>query len=305
MLIHNNRLFLLLMIVIFSGFNFLNAQENDSLITLEYNTTIESANELFDNKNYDEAIELYKEAQVIKPDEEYPKFKLEDINTILEIRKQIAQPTVQKEKRKPFWKKKKKKDKTVLNTKTVASLKEEPVKVEKKETVHEEKPIEEKKTIARAVMGIEARPIKEKVVESEKMIETLIIEEEPKSEIINKKSQEVTTVEEIEKKPNIKNQTPKPKIKPKQKTKPKVKQKTQEEIYTELKALYTEEMTVEVFETPNKTTTKVVINKGGNIVIFSKVEHSWGGVYYFKEIPGAGEESIVKEYFVRETKYTK
>ena len=306
---------LLLSFIVF-GILYSNAQETDSLKTIKYNSIITSANTFFDAKNYDEAIPLYKQAQRIKPDEEYPKFKLEDINTILEIRKQIAENKIpKKKKQRPFWKRKKEKPvKPVIESKPPKKPKEKEkpiIKQEQKPIKVEEQKVEPTKTVEKQIIPPKQKEVKEEI--PKKKAKPIIKQEEKPIKVEEQKIEPKQKIQpqpkEVKEEKPREQKKPKPVSKPKKKVKRKKKtnkkKQTKEEINADLKKLYTKERTVEIFETPNKTTTKVIINKGGNIVIFSKVKHSWGGIYYFKEIPGENEQSIVKEYFVRETKYSK
>jgi hypothetical protein len=57
-----------------------------------------------------------------------------------------------------------------------------------------------------------------------------------------------------------------------------------------------DEKKVEFAEQNNRKITKVVIRKSGLLTTYRKVEHSWGGVYYFREM-----ENITKTIFDLET----
>jgi tetratricopeptide (TPR) repeat protein len=51
--------------------------------TFSYNKHVKKADELLNEKKYDEAKSFYEKALVIKPNENYPKEKIDKINSIL------------------------------------------------------------------------------------------------------------------------------------------------------------------------------------------------------------------------------
>jgi hypothetical protein len=115
---------------------------------------------------------------------------------------------------------------------------------------------------------------------SEKKVETdepLIIIEET----VDKKTEE----EVVETKPVVENKLP-----------------TKEEVQQELKRKYIKPKTVEVIQAEGRKITKVYINNSESVTVYVKVEHAWGGVYYFIDYYPDEMKSITAESFARNTK---
>lgn len=67
---------------------------------------------------------------------------------------------------------------------------------------------------------------------------------------------------------------------------------------------YPNERTIEVTQDAHKKTTRVFMNDGKHVEIYSMVEHSWGATYYFYEDYPTGMTSIGYAAFVNKTKLT-
>lgn len=65
---------------------------------------------------------------------------------------------------------------------------------------------------------------------------------------------------------------------------------------------YPNERTIEVINEDYKKITKVTINRDNMVTIFLKVEHQWGGVFFFKDNTPYPLENISKSYFEVATK---
>lgn len=67
---------------------------------------------------------------------------------------------------------------------------------------------------------------------------------------------------------------------------------------------YPNERTIEITQDEHKKTTRVFMNDGKRVEIYTMVEHSWGATYYFLEEYPTGTTSIGYAAFVNKTKLT-
>jgi archaellum component FlaD/FlaE len=67
---------------------------------------------------------------------------------------------------------------------------------------------------------------------------------------------------------------------------------------------YPQERTIEITQDAHKKTTRVFMNNGQFVEIYTMVEHSWGATYYFLEEYPTGTTSIGYAAFVNKTKLT-
>lgn len=67
---------------------------------------------------------------------------------------------------------------------------------------------------------------------------------------------------------------------------------------------YPNERTIEITQDEHKKTTRVFMNDGTRVEIYTMVEHSWGATYYFLEEYPTGTTSIGYAMFVNKTKLT-
>ena len=65
---------------------------------------------------------------------------------------------------------------------------------------------------------------------------------------------------------------------------------------------YPNERTIEIITDDYKKITKVIINRDNLVTIYLKVEHKWGGTFFFKDNTPFPLENISKSYFEVETK---
>ncbi|MBO7124509.1 MAG: hypothetical protein J6V74_01545, partial [Bacteroidales bacterium] len=71
-----------------------------------------------------------------------------------------------------------------------------------------------------------------------------------------------------------------------------------------LRHKYPNERTIEVTQDSHKKTTRVFMNDGTRVEIYTMVEHTWGATYYFLEEYPTGTTSIGYAAFVNKTKLT-
>ena len=69
-----------------------------------------------------------------------------------------------------------------------------------------------------------------------------------------------------------------------------------------LKQKYVEARTIETSQDPHKKTTRVFLNNGKVVEVYSMVEHDWGATYYFLEEYPSGAQSIGYNAFMNKTK---
>lgn len=67
---------------------------------------------------------------------------------------------------------------------------------------------------------------------------------------------------------------------------------------------YPNERTIEVTQDAHKKTTRIFMNDGSRVEIYTMVEHTWGATYYFLEEYPTGTTSIGYAAFVNKTKLT-
>ncbi len=137
---------------------------------------------------------------------------------------------------------------------------------------------------------------------------TAIAKTEPKKKEKKKVEEPVVAKEEPKKEP-----VPEPidlSQKPAQKPKTVVKQEPVKKVVDfetyqdSLMHKYPNERTIEITQDAHKKTTRVFMNDGKHVEIYSMVEHSWGATYYFYEDYPTGMTSIGYAAFVNKTKLT-
>ncbi|SMO38498.1 hypothetical protein SAMN06265379_101413 [Saccharicrinis carchari] len=69
-----------------------------------------------------------------------------------------------------------------------------------------------------------------------------------------------------------------------------------------LKSVYPDGKSIEVYQLKGKVITRVIIKQSGLQRVFYKVEHNWGGLYFFVEESPSLYRSISKYYFESATK---
>ncbi|MCQ2958732.1 MAG: hypothetical protein MJ198_00890 [Bacteroidales bacterium] len=137
---------------------------------------------------------------------------------------------------------------------------------------------------------------------------TAIAQTEPKKKEKKKKTEEVQQQVVAKEEPK-----PEPKAEPidlSQKPKPVVKTEATKKVVDfvtyqdSLMQKYPNERTIEITQDAHKKTTRVFMNDGKRVEIYTMVEHSWGATYYFLEEYPTGTTSIGYAAFVNKTKLT-
>lgn len=285
----------------------------------QYQQAMANAKMAFNAKMYSEAIVFYREALIIKPDAQLPRYKIEDIRTIYiekELKKIEVQPAKKAKKDKKQQRKQIEPDAArILAEKKADQIIEEETKAVKAE--FQELKIESK--------AIEIDNEEEVVIDSEK-IENLSPDRDiilPKKEIIlqNQLDTEIELKPEItariDEKPIVadnntqktdslptkKNEIKKDSYQP-QKSAIKASQMSDEEKKAwvkqekeRLKTIYPNKKTVEEIDKPGKHITRVIMNINNDVMIYLKVKHSWGGLYFFIDNPGDELRSISEQYY--------
>ena len=267
----------------------------------EYQSAIKEADAAFKAKDYTKAQELYKTASGLKPDEQYPKDKLDEISKILT---QLANEN-------KYKKLKAEADKLYASKQFEEAL-------DKYKAAHEIKP--ESQYINNRIKEIE-----EYLAELAKQKEAKQKREKAYNEAITQadgyfnKKDYTNALKFYKKAKSIKPNESYPKqqiskingllvqanTKPSNKDEEILKKlnsvdfNKKEEVkkyLSELARKYPEGKTVENYNLKNQKITRIIINHNGVANEYRKVEHSWGGVYYFKN-----GQSISKTVFIGET----
>ncbi len=241
-----------------------------------------------------------KKDPIIVADNKKNEIKKEVIEEKKEVKKNVAEVKVEteiKETKKEEQKKEEKKT-TIVDEKTkqdansqlkaIEDLKaneeaEEKRRIEFTEMRKKEEEAQAKEEIEIRIKQSEAKRMEEK---KDKPVETNVKKEKEIttiSDVIIKKSQD-EEIKRIQAEVSINTET------------------RPEEEEALLKAKYPNEKTVETIKEKTKTTTQVVINKNGKIIVYSKVEHNWGSTFYFLKEPGQPIVNISRDYFERNTK---
>ncbi|MBI4646127.1 MAG: hypothetical protein HY738_05880 [Bacteroidia bacterium] len=335
-------------------------QEKPEMIA--YKSAVSHANKLFKQGKYFEAIVYYKEAQALKPDENLPKYRIEDIKTIY-IKKEVEKILDNNDE--PESKRKNKKEieaemhnRALLEQDIRRIVEAEIIEMDKKEVrdsarqkiqdmeiaellkrADKERKKEIEDSIARAKRIEETRI---KVAEEEKK---MLAESAIKNEVIEiplHSDMEVEQIKNSKTEPDqisiegqdkesllVLTEIPKDTIKIAIEEKNQINEKEQEkesslnsgnsqnaentgrtasyakakeERQKQLREQYPDERTVEVMKSEGKIITKIIINRNNEVTVFLKVEHNWGGTFYFIDYSPEPLVSISKDYFERRTK---
>lgn len=133
---------------------------------------------------------------------------------------------------------------------------------------------------------------------------TAIAQETPKKKEKKKKQEEPVVKEEKEEIAAEPVDLSKKPTKPTQETKPVKKVVSFATYQDSLMTKYPNERTIEVTQDAHKKTTRVFMNDGKRVDIYTMVEHMWGATYYFLEEYPTGTTSIGYAAFVNKTKLT-
>jgi hypothetical protein len=289
----------------------------DFSVDEQYIQAMQNAKAAFEAQHYSEAVMFYKEAQRLKPNQLLPRYKIEDIRTIyikkeMDTLQQVQIAAVPASVKKPSKKeqalrdaefkqqaeaeatRKMEADAQQALAIIVAEPKPENVKVIEidEEPVTEPdnidiKPIEPSRQTGMApITKHDAKPLETKPT-------TAQITATPRPVPVIETTVDTTPAKAIE-------PTPKPKSQSQPVADTKPAQPTQEWVAAEQKRLaekYPNKKTVEEIEQPGKKITRVVMNVDSKVLIYLKVQHSWGATFFFLDETGQALRSINEQYF--------
>lgn len=286
----------------------------------QYQQAMANAKMAFSAKKYSEAVVFYREALTIKPNAKLPQYKIEDIRTIY-IEKELKKMDVKVDKK--AKKEKNRKDEKPITDPVIKQAEAEAdrqmeadaqqVKAELQELKIETKavPVQENVDINMdSTSEVKITPDRNSILpEMEAKQQTKLTtenEQKPeitisKKEILEQKAEEKQPVDSVKpikqtehKKISYQPEQPQPKVKPMTAEEKKAWVKQEQE---RLKAIYPNKKTIEESDKPGKHITRVIMNIDGTVVVYLKVKHSWGGLYFFIDSPGEELKSISEQYF--------
>lgn len=303
----------------------------------QYIRLIFHADSLYKSRNFQKAIDVYNEAYALKPKEQYPRFKAEDIRTLY-MKKDIVKIEKKQEETNEYAWAKRHREKMEREEKKKLIAEGKYVEKKKETTVLAANENKENKVVKKETVVIEEKKESKKdpvATEEKKEFKTTQIDEKTKKDEEARliKYKELKAQEETDKKKkadehdkakeNIEVKTEK-NIKPEKEIVTisdviiqKSREEEQKRIYANvsisqdikpedeqklLAAKYPREKTIETITEKTKTTTQVIINKGGIVTIYLKVAHNWGQVFYFVKEPSSQMKSISRDYFERFTR---
>ncbi len=297
-----------------------------------YLALINQATVYYEKKQFYTARKLFEEAQKIRPDRRYAKYKLEDIKTELElfetkanllgvnvdsiIASELAQANFEKkEEAYPAF--------VPLTQEQIDEIFRKDI--EQQVIASSETTAEANRTLALmneffdeafnpvTIVKKEEPIIEQPVVAERKAAPTVkpkedFVEEQPKEREINisepPKPKPVVAVVEQPKQTEVKQSETKEEVVVEQK--PIVREIPRVVDYStyqdSLRIVYPETRTVEVTQNAYKKTTRVIMNNGTTVEVYARVEHSWGATYYYLEEYPSGYQNIGYSAFMNRTK---
>lgn len=280
------------------------AESNKDSIKAEkrYMALINQGTVYYEKSQFYAARKFFAEAQKLKPHRSYPYYKLEDIKTELDRFETKAE---------------------LLGINLDSLIAQELAKAEE----HEEGPktypayvpltdqqVEEifrtelqKQVYASSsnvAEGNRTMRLMDEFFSEETRRNTAIVKETPKKKEKKKVEEPVIAKEEPRIAPEPVDLSQKPKPKPIVQQEPTKKVVDFETYQDSLMHKYPQERTIEVTQDAHKKTTRVFMNDGKHVEIYTMVEHSWGATYYFLEEYPSGTTSIGYAAFVNKTKLT-
>lgn len=294
-------MFRLLLIVILDFLIFnsvINAQESiirDPERKKQYEKLINQANELYNDKQYSASVHFYKKALDLAPEKKLAKYRLEDIKTIF-IKEELAMNMEDAEilvnqidstlneiaENLP----EEKKDSLIFYISDIIPKNATTVDNRPKDWIEMENSVRNEMNNSSNTIGEEkvVETLPEKKVEIEIVKDTTTVRVEKTEPVIKTISEPIIVISQ------------KPQGKSAEELETERKKKVEE-----LKIKYPDEKTIEIFEEKGKKTTRVVINRENKITVYLKVEHPWGGVYYFIDNSPFPVQSITSTSFVKNT----
>jgi len=278
--------------------------EDSMRIESRYMSFIERGNLYFKAKNYTKAKEMYLASLEVKPEREYPKYKMEDIKTEVTLfnAKNIDTATIAY-KEKPLVQPKKEKPRktyTYLSSEDIDKLIQADIERHIKKNTNSSDSVKAavalfNKTIEEADSTfMKPKETPKAVAKTKPIVQEPAVEEAIEEPIVDEAANDFEIVEIdtlIEDNDTAFSEHDMPAIEAP------VEQFNYEEYQDSLKEIYVNERTIEITKTEEKTTTKVIINKNNKITIYLKVNHNWGGIYYFIETTPKTLENISNAYF--------
>ncbi len=299
------------------------AKHKDSLmVEKKYMNLVNSGNIYYSLRQYSMAQLMFRKALELKPNRKYPSYKLEDIETQLEIfsRQRDSLPsnadsivaatikdpdekkiqTVYKRKtpeeldalfKKDLHKQIASETKNKKELEKRLSFVNKEVLMPKKDSIMPTPPIISKKDTVLKNIDTTSKIVSK----IDTIAQTAVIKKDTIQPIIDTtkkivkdtiKPQPIKPIQEVP----IKTVSPKPYVFNKQ------------SYQDSLQRKYPNERTIEIITEDYKKITKVIINRNHYVTIYLKIEHKWGGVFFFRDNTPYAMENISKSYFEVETK---
>jgi len=285
----------------------------------QYKQAMQNAKMAFEAKQYSQAVMFYREAQLIKPNELLPRYKIEDIRTIYIKEELDSLKAVPVQVAKQPEKKSKKETEVeelqlkvmaeqqatqkmynqadqVKNELTALVVTAEVLQIDDNPTVEDDNVIvndiaPDRQTAISNLENRKAQPIDNQSTQNEQGL-TVTKREIPvvnlASDSINVKEEPQTQLIIVKQKPVEIKDAPQPK------------EKSKEWIEREndrLVKLYPNLKTVEEIDQPGKHITRVIMNIDNQIIVYLKVKHDWGATFFFVNEIGLDPVSISETYF--------
>ena len=313
------------------------AKHKDSLeVERKYLKLINSGNVYYSLRQYNMARVMFSKALELKPKRRYPAYKIEDIETqVLIFNKEkdtlpqnVDSIVASLIKTQPDLKKQieyKRKTPEEINTifkndlyKQIESETTDKKELAKRIQFINNEVINKQETIV-AVIDTNKKGIDSNITINKDTTKQLILAKEipiQKDSIVTTVPKEKpiptdTTYHQIAKKDTV-NLKEEPKVQPILKPAEPIKKQMKVSTGTKpfdkvayqdsLLKTYPKEKTIEIITEPYKKITKIVINQNNLVSIYLKVEHKWGGIYFFKDNTPFPLENISKSYFEVATK---
>lgn len=284
----------------------------------QYKQAMQNGKQAFEAKQYSNAVMFYNEALKLKPAENLPRYRIEDIRTIY-IKKELD--TIQIVNNQPDSKTKKLSKKEADNQKKILQTQVEQKATEKMyndaqkvkdeiltvQTVNvidiNDMPLDIDSTTITGIEKSRETGLMAIDIKKQNSINMPVDTVQPQLAAIQRKAPQtssVTAITSTQKTPEN-NITPTPQINF-DKPKPAVMSETEKKNWVEqeqkrLAKKYPAKKTVENIDQVGKHITRVIINIDNKVSVYLKVEHNWGATFYFKDETGLELRSINLQYF--------
>jgi len=303
-------------------------REEEMLTEKKYIALINQATKFYNSEHYYASRQLFNEASKLRPDRKYPQYKIEDIRTELERfenKAQVLGVNVDSIVEREFALLEP--EQTEVSYPTYVPLTEEQVdsifkqEIRKQIDLMAQSPAEKQELQSAMNDFFNETYVDEDVIQVPVDTETPIAEPEQEERAVDFTTPDMPVEETIEpesempidvvEEPVV--ETVIDTIQEEQATEVSRQVAPQDSIdYPEvvdyktyqdsLRKRYPEERTVEYSETPNKKITRVILNNGEVVEVYTRVEHSWGATYYFMEEYPTGYQSIGYSAFMNKTR---